>query len=523
MRNMWCLGVLGCGLWGGAALTGCASENNLYGDKSTPPAPAPDIAVRPDRIDFGTLATGDTSTEIFQIKNQGDGALRVFEIRLEGDSSFTFLTDDLRFELAPDEIADIELAFSPEAANNEGRVYIDSNDPNEPTVEVELTGFSAIPELQIDPDPLDMGETWVGCDLDNVITLTNVGGAPLTIDDVEHDGDGYVLRYDFSLPLELDVGESEELSLLFVPTDDRTYDGVLTVTSNDPVPVREAQQTGKGVYADPITDRWELPTDPPSDILFFVDHSCSMDDDARAVSNNFSDFIGALSVYTSDWQVIVTVEDDGCNMGGVLSPTVPNYEDAFTDAATSNVKGVWTEAGFTIAANAIDKTDGGECNAGFMRPDAVLHLIMVSDEVEQSLGGWEAKLDQIIAKKGDPSLVTVSAITGDYPSGCSTSGNSADFGAGYWDAVQATGGEFLSLCTNWASSVDVLANASVERSSFTLTSDAVEETIVVTVNGSTRSGGWVYDSNDNSVDFSSSIPSEGDVVEITYSTYDACD
>ncbi len=504
-------------------LVGCVSENNLFGEKDQPVQPTPDIAVRPNRIDFGTVVTGETAVETFEVKNQGDGALRVFEIRLEGDASFSFLTTDLRFEMEPEESRDIEVAFTPSSANNEGRAYIDSNDPDEPTREVELTGFSAIPELEITPDPLDMGETWVGCDLDNVITLKNVGGAPLTISDLEHDGDAMVMRYSFELPLVLEVGEEEELSLLFVPTDEREYEGRLSVTSNDPVPVREAEQTGRGVYSDPITERWELPVDPPSDILFFVDHSCSMDDDARAVADNFSDFIGALSLYTSDWHVIVTVEDDGCNMGGVLTPTTPGYASAFTNAATSNVKGVWTEAGFTIAAAAIDKTDSGECNDGFLRPDALLHLIMVSDEPEQSLGGWEAKLDQIIAKKGDPSLVTVSAIAGDSPSGCSSASNSADFGRGYYDAAADTGGEFLSICSNWASSVDVLANASVERSSFTLSNDAVEETITVTVNGLSRTSGWTYDPNTNTVEFTSAIPGEGDVIEITYSTYDACD
>jgi hypothetical protein len=44
--------------------------------------------------------------------------------------------------------------------------------------------------------------------------------------------------------------------------------------------------------------------------------------------------------------------------------------------------GWWTEAGLTVTSEAIDKTDPGECNYGFLRTDAMLHIIMVSDEVE---------------------------------------------------------------------------------------------------------------------------------------------
>ena len=34
-----------------------------------------------------------------------------------------------------------------------------------------------------------------------------------------------------------------------------------------------------------------------------------------------------------------------------------------------------------VTSEAIENTDPGECNHGFMRPDAMLHIIMVSDEV----------------------------------------------------------------------------------------------------------------------------------------------
>ena len=54
----------------------------------------------------------------------------------------------------------------------------------------------------------------------------------------------------------------------------------------------------------------------PSDIIFAVDQSCSMDDDAANLASNFSSFIGQLSNYSNDWQIMVVNDDNGCtNLG----------------------------------------------------------------------------------------------------------------------------------------------------------------------------------------------------------------
>ena len=53
----------------------------------------------------------------------------------------------------------------------------------------------------------------------------------------------------------------------------------------------------------------------------------------------------------------------------------------------------------TLAANGVEATDPGECNYGFMRSNAMLHIIMVSDEFEQSPYSWDTYVNQIISKK----------------------------------------------------------------------------------------------------------------------------
>ena len=81
--------------------------------------------------------------------------------------------------------------------------------------------------------------------------------------------------------------------------------------------------------------------------------------------------------------------------GGVLTPDVPNYIGKFDDAVTSYARGgtyaggrpcpeCWTEALMVTAAAAVSQVGPGDCNDGFIRPEALLHVVVVSDEVDQS-------------------------------------------------------------------------------------------------------------------------------------------
>jgi hypothetical protein len=286
-----------------------------------------------------------------------------------------------------------------------------------------------------------------------------------------------------------------------------------------------ATQTGEGKYAAEYEDVWDHPANSPSDIIFAIDKSCSMDDNQNALANNFSTFITELSNYSTDWQVMVINDSNGCNQTGILTSSTPGYVATFQQAINSSTKSQYTEKLLTPAAWAVDKTDSGECNQGFLRSNAMLHIILVSDEPEQSSGTWSNYVNQIIAKKGDAANVRISAIAGDVPGGCWSGSQSAEAGSGYYEAVNYTEGVFLSICSNWASSsnLELLAEASVIQNTYVLDNQAIEETIVVEINGSESSNGWYYDEASNSVIFETNAPEEGDSVTITYAAPATCD
>ena len=510
------LGLVGC-----IEQTLSKADGNLGGDIL--------IDVVPASLDFGELSASDSAAvKTFTVRSLGTSTLTVDGMEIQGEAagSFTILSDTA-FALAAGADLNIEVAFEPVGANDQSAVIIVSSDAeNAPKIPVNLYGDGLVSELQITPDPLDFGEVGVACDALENVTLTNVGTEALTISTIEGSGDGFVVTSGPALPLTLEPDDETVVRVTFTPGGEEAFSGSLAVTSDEPLGTRTADQLGRGVLEGvDVVDEWTLAEDPPTDIIFSLDSSCSMNTDIWELYNNFGAFIDELEGFSEDWQIIVANEDDGCHNSGILTPSTPNYGDRFQDALFAwNNNDDYTEALLTVNHNAVQKTDAGECNAGFLRSGAMLHVIDITDEPEQSFEisgvGWEDLVDGIIDKKGDPSMVTISAIAGDVPKGC----DGAAAGTGYYEATEKTGGIFLSICQNWsaANNLGLLAAASVNQDTFTLSQPAQEASILVWRNGVGHNN-WTYDPADNTVTLKDPVPSEGDDVRIEYESTGSCE
>lgn len=510
------------GLIGG--LTACSdTELHAIGDGSG--ANGPIILVEPDVVDFGQASRDEFKQDIFTITNIGEEDLHVEDIELAADDQGFFIVSDLTdFYLPTGATQEIAVEWTPYGVDQRINVIITNNDPDAQKAVVELAGQGLVPELSLDPNPYDLGDTYVGCPRDGIINVENVGTDVLTLQYLDfYGGEKFEYWHEQTLPMSMAPGDSFPLFVEFDPDEDIAFDGEVVATSDEPMGTRTATQTGTGLYTAEYKEKWEVPYDPPSDIMFLVDQSCSMDDDQTNLANNFELFANELNNYTTDWQIIVVNDDDGCTNSGILVPGGSNWKDRFKSAVKQG-GGSYTESLLTPAAKATGLTNSGQCNAGFMRDGALLHVIAVSDEPEQSpyTSGysWSSAVDTMIANKGSTSLVKVSAIVGDYPSGC----GSADAGTGYYEAVNYTGGEFLSICaSNWSGYMSSLAEASISQDTYELKATPVESTIFVSVNDVERAGGWSYDAASNAVVISSDVPEGGDTVKISYAGLANCD
>jgi hypothetical protein len=498
------------------ALAAC-SENNFEPLNTGVNGAGAKIQVTPNVLDFGMLADGASLTKTFTVANVGSASLTVDEVNIDGPGSFTLLTDVAETTLDPDDSFTVDVAFTPEGdTENDATANVLSDDPDSPSTPVVLTGWPSAPQLTMSPDPLDFGSTALSCPISADVTLMNTGLEQLEIDTIDFGtSDGEMTLTDANvLPLSLAPGASTVVTVNFTPTTLVDSTGTLTVTSTDPRGPLTAGQVGRGEYGATVTDSFDKPVDPPLDMMFVVDQSCSMDAHATSLANAFTGFIDQINSVTSDWRIGVATKDGGCFNSGWFDANTPGYEQIFSDAVakgSDNVAGYNdTEKLFAVTDAALSEMNGG-CNANFLRAGALLHIITVSDEPEQSgtiaqtwLNGWTGYV-------ADPALIKVSVI--DDPTGSCGSGGDG----GYRQMATLTGGLQLNVCTaNWSSYTSDLAEASVAAADVYALSQAGDgASITITVNGVAVASGWHYDASTNSVVFDTPV-ADGAHIEITY-------
>jgi len=522
------------------ALTACQEQgfHSLNDQEGVQPL----LRVAPELLSFGQLEVGETAVQTFTAYSEGDGPLTLGAFTLSGETAanFTLLDEGQGVVIRPGESMPFDVAFSPLVEGTiEAEIWVSSDGGD---AEVDLVGEGWVerdvdpkpdpdpdpdPDPEPDPDPApdlvitpsayDFGAVDIECDATTDLRLLNAGDADLTITELIEDSASLNYSYFFSLPLTLAPGESEAVAVRFAAADESAVAGTLTAVSDDPDGDEVAEQTGHGGYPDWHSDEFEV-VDPPADLMFLVDQSCSMDTYQARLNTNFTYFIANLADYAVDWQVIVANSDDGCNNSGILTQASVGYQASFQQAVSSCAGtcrwfGDSSEALLTPAAAGVENTDGIECNAGFIRTDAMLHIVLVSDEDDQSTASWTHYVDRIIAQKGDAAQVIISAFTG----------SSDD---GYAEAVSATGGlEAPISASNWAPYMEDLAAISVPDTRFELSAEPIIASIEVYLNGSLLADSlWTYNAINNAIELDYELLGlvDGDEVLVEYGEASDC-
>ena len=398
-------------------------------------------------------------------------------------------------------------------------VPVVDTDPPEPDPEPEL-----VSGLEITPVLHDFGVLGVPCTDSVELTLTSVGDIDLTITDVNYVSSGVLALNGgaLQLPLVLPPGDSVTV-LIEAITDEPGVDvGSFEVTSDAPEGLTVAQQAveAEGSWT---TETFSEPGIPPVDILFLIDQSCSMQALAQDnIEDGMPAFITELQG-VADWQIIEVTKSDGCANGGIINPSTPNAAQRLADNAFNVfLPGPYSEQLLKHAELALSRTGPGQCNDGFLRPGASLHILVASDEAEQSFQNWNYWLNAYYPYVANPQYVKVSGILNLFSDDvCSDyNGGSPD---GYIEIVQATGGVALDICApGWGTQLTDIATATVAGMRvYNLTDDAVPNTLEVLVNGVPATD-WAFNNGTNSVTINEPAIGEGDEVEVTYGVYAGC-
>ncbi len=280
------------------------------------------------------------------------------------------------------------------------------------------------------------------------------------------------------------------------------------------------------------------------DVLWVIDDSESMAQEQQGLGESFQAFIDTLVSSNVDYHIGVVSTDPAD--GGILhtgargvpfiTATTPEAPATFLENVKVGTVGSRSEKGFETAALALGKglswKPGDPVtppNNGFLRDDASLFIIMVSDEDDNSFGpvDYYWRLFDSYKGPGNESRVSVSAICGPVgsPPGCYTAGRgSAEAGYRYLDLASQTGGIFASICDDFNESLAQLSITaaglksifvlnSVPNVSASVTCDNLPPAnFCVRVNGTPvppgdHRSGWTYDANANAIIFgTSSVP-----------------
>ncbi|MBT9556882.1 MAG: hypothetical protein IV100_12680 [Myxococcales bacterium] len=447
-------------------------------------------------------------------------------------------------------------------------------------VSCNLEATSGVANMAAIPGEVEFAKTTIGCfSKTTEITVYNSGAAPLDLCGIEFDGCGpeFKLKNVPPIPpclngaggIKLTEATPITFGVVYVPQDTSKDGCAIIIKSGDSgttsltIPL-----DGEGTYDTTQTDEYTQLSGQQVDVLFIVDNSGSMSEEQASLGSNISSFVGQAAQWQTDYHIgVVSTDVDETNTeAGWLQHDGGNQSRFFTSTTgtsgfASTVKalgmsGSGTEQGLEAARMALSfpntaqpsdppkscNTDA-DCikprvcvpsvlNAGvkvcagwnweFLRSDAVLELVFVSDEEDGSLGNLSFYVDFFNSIKGfaNTGLVHAHSIVGP-AGGCSSGSGDASDGERYRYVSTSTGGKIRSICdSNWADILKDIGNIAFGlKVQFFLSRPPSPETIVVKVAGNTCTAGWEYQEDTYAILFDASGPcmaQQNETIEISY-------
>jgi len=283
----------------------------------------------------------------------------------------------------------------------------------------------------------------------------------------------------------------------------------------------------------PKEDRIVQVTTPMVDVLWTIDNSCSMADEQSALTQNFLTFMNFFLGSGLDYHVgvISTDDDDAAHQGRLQEVALARWIDdetqdpisVFAGMASLGTSGHSDESGRATTYRAIElKKD--TYNDGFIREEAGLHIIVISDEQDSSSNDPISKgefISYLNTLKPTEEMVTFSSIV--QPPNCGFCGGGSA-GTHYIDVTNSVGGILWDINEpDWSTVLEQLGvQAAGLKREFFLSELPVIDTIEVWIeeNGAVfqflEGDDWTYNVNRNSVVFNEYIPDPLSEIYITY-------
>ncbi|MDP1915054.1 MAG: choice-of-anchor D domain-containing protein [Myxococcales bacterium] len=500
------------------------------------------LAITPAAVSFGDVPPDSLEQQTLTLINDGTATCAVSGLEIASGSSPAFSlapTVQSSLTLFPGQSMPIQVRF-------------DSTGLSTGTVETGFLRFSTagattpktVPLsarvsqcIVIVPEELDFGNIKLGCrSAPRPVQLFNVCGTPIRVTQFTAAGQGFSISSMPVIPLGglvVNGSASTTASLVFQPPALGTFLGTLTVSTGASGRGVTLPLRGVGDTTGTTVETFVQPAQPQVDILFTIDDSCSMAEEQAALAMNFNAFISYATTSNVDYRIAVVTTDDFSSSGqgrfvttggpAVLARSMPNVQQAFAQRVNVGINGSGNEKPLSTTLKALTTPLTTGTNSGFLRDDANLAIILVTDAPDQSQEPLDYFMTRLPLVKGPRRIhqVSVSAIGpfANPPTGSACFIEAVDPGR-YEALVTKTGGVKSDICTsNWARDLEALGRSALgPRSSFFVRNPPdTQQPIDVQVNGQSVSNAWNYDTNANAIVFQpAQAPGAGTTLTVTY-------
>lgn len=231
------------------ALSGCAG---LVGARPAASSNKPGtvaLAASPTTISFSNVSVGTTAKQTVIIANSGTASENVTSISATGNA-FSINGIALPYRLAAGASTTFTAQFTPTATGTaSGSLAISaSSGSSDPTVTIPMSGTAVQAQISLSPSSVSFGTVIVGQANSEPITISNPGGAALTISSYTATGAGFSAS-GLTTPLTVQPGQSASFNVRFSPTAASSSSGSISLTSNAPTSPAAVALAGTGASA----------------------------------------------------------------------------------------------------------------------------------------------------------------------------------------------------------------------------------------------------------------------------------
>jgi len=190
----------------------------------------PDIDLSTDYIYVGQLEVNQSVNDTLIIYNNGNALL---EVNLAENSS-QFSINTLNANIVENDSLIVIVSFSPTSAGNHTTVLsVNSNDPDEPLLEVTLEGFAlpvGVPDIDLSTNALNFNGVVINTPKTLSFNVINIGTAELDVTNITSDNGQFTITpTNFTLQ---NTNDNQQVQVTFIPTGKGEKTATVTVTSN---------------------------------------------------------------------------------------------------------------------------------------------------------------------------------------------------------------------------------------------------------------------------------------------------